>query len=132
MQSSIYGTASFPDLNDPQLIAVCNPDPASNPASITIFLTPPSIFRNVKVTCRNCKPFNQRGVAMGNPEHLEILKQGVRIWNKWREENPTLRPDLTGGDLSGAVLCHANLPDTAPDVTLSSSQTSVVDVDLDL
>ena len=29
---------------------------------------------------------------MANPEHLEILKQGVEQWNKWREEHPEVRP----------------------------------------
>ena len=24
---------------------------------------------------------------MANPEHLEKLKQGVEVWNKWREEH---------------------------------------------
>jgi hypothetical protein len=24
---------------------------------------------------------------MANPEHLAILKQGVEVWNKWRDEN---------------------------------------------
>jgi hypothetical protein len=24
---------------------------------------------------------------MANPEHLEILKQGVEVWNKWWKEN---------------------------------------------
>ena len=28
---------------------------------------------------------------MANPEHLEILKQGVKVWNAWREEHPPLR-----------------------------------------
>lgn len=32
---------------------------------------------------------------MANPEHLKILKQGVEAWNKWREENPEVRPDLS-------------------------------------
>jgi hypothetical protein len=32
---------------------------------------------------------------MINPEHLAILKQGVEIWNKWREENPDIMPDLS-------------------------------------
>lgn len=31
---------------------------------------------------------------MANPEHLKILKQGVEVWNKWREENPEVEPDL--------------------------------------
>ncbi len=32
---------------------------------------------------------------MANPEHLKILEQGVEVWNKWREENPEVRPDLS-------------------------------------
>jgi uncharacterized protein YjbI with pentapeptide repeats len=63
---------------------------------------------------------------MANPEHLEILKQGVEVWNRWRIENPHT-PDLSdfdfteiegkyfmvgrigGVDLSGINLEHANL-----------------------
>ncbi len=37
---------------------------------------------------------------MANPEHLKILKQGVEAWNRWREENPGMRPDLTFANLS--------------------------------
>lgn len=37
---------------------------------------------------------------MANQEHLDILKQGVEIWNKWREKHPEIRPDLNGADLS--------------------------------
>ena len=33
---------------------------------------------------------------MANPEHIEILKQGVEAWNKWRKENPEIKPDLSG------------------------------------
>ncbi len=36
-----------------------------------------------------------------NPEHLSILRQGVDAWNKWRVENPDVRPNLVGTDLSG-------------------------------
>lgn len=36
---------------------------------------------------------------MANEEHLKIFKQGVWIWNKWREENE-VEPDLNGADLS--------------------------------
>ncbi len=37
---------------------------------------------------------------MANPEHLEILKQGVEVWNRWREENPDTQPDLKQAELS--------------------------------
>jgi uncharacterized protein YjbI with pentapeptide repeats len=36
---------------------------------------------------------------MANPEHLEILKQGVKVWNQWRLENPEIRPDISGANL---------------------------------
>ena len=32
---------------------------------------------------------------MANKEHLAILKQGVEVWNKWRKENPEIKPDLS-------------------------------------
>jgi hypothetical protein len=46
---------------------------------------------------------------MANPEHVEILKQGVDVWNAWREENLDVQPDLTDVDLSGACLSQARL-----------------------
>ena len=46
---------------------------------------------------------------MANPEHLEILKQGVEVWNKWRAENPGAIVDLEGANLTGANLAKANL-----------------------
>ncbi len=51
---------------------------------------------------------------MANHEHLDLLKQGVETWNKWREEHPEIRPDLkranlTKANLSGANLKEANL-----------------------
>jgi hypothetical protein len=30
---------------------------------------------------------------MANPEHVALLWQGVHTWNRWRDENPTVRPD---------------------------------------
>lgn len=32
---------------------------------------------------------------MANPKHVAILEQGVEVWNKWREENREIRPDLS-------------------------------------
>lgn len=46
---------------------------------------------------------------MANPEHLKILKQGVEAWNKWREENPKIIPDLCGVCLSEMNLKGINL-----------------------
>ena len=34
--------------------------------------------------------------TMANPEHVEILKEGVEAWNQWRKDNPGVRPDLRG------------------------------------
>ena len=46
---------------------------------------------------------------MANEEHLKILKQGVEQWNKWREENESIKPDLQVANLSDANLSRANL-----------------------
>lgn len=46
---------------------------------------------------------------MANPEHLDILKQGIEAWNLWRAANPAVRPDLGGADLSDCYLGEANL-----------------------
>lgn len=56
---------------------------------------------------------------MSNEEHLNVLKQGVQIWNEWRETHPNEIPHLRGAqlrgaelpaiNLRGAVLCDANL-----------------------
>lgn len=46
---------------------------------------------------------------MANKEHLAILNQGVEVWNKWREENPGIIPDLRDADLHGVHLQRANL-----------------------
>jgi uncharacterized protein YjbI with pentapeptide repeats len=45
---------------------------------------------------------------MANQEHLKILKQGVEVWNKWREEHPDIQPDLNGAILTKANLILAN------------------------
>ena len=61
---------------------------------------------------------------MANPEHLAILKQGVRVWNQWRHTRPNEKPDLSraieipqtleginlrSDGLYGASLSRANL-----------------------
>jgi len=46
---------------------------------------------------------------MADEKHVAILKQGVDVWNKWREENPEVVPDLSGIELNKAELPKANL-----------------------
>jgi hypothetical protein len=46
---------------------------------------------------------------MANEEHLAILKQGVKVWNRWREENPSILPDLSTAYISRVDLSEANL-----------------------
>ena len=73
--------------------------------------------------------------SMSNEEHLATLQRGLGSWNKWREQHPAIRPDLTstslrkanlrlfnlaeadlagtnlsGADLTGANLTRASLP----------------------
>lgn len=46
---------------------------------------------------------------MANQEQLEILKQGVEVWNKWRKENNETEIDLSGVDLHGKNLNEIDL-----------------------
>ena len=42
---------------------------------------------------------------MANPEHLAKLREGVTVWNQWREENQeVLLVDLIKADLIKADL----------------------------
>lgn len=46
---------------------------------------------------------------MANPEHLAKLKRGVRLWNKWRKQNPEVEPDLCEAELSNRKLVAVDL-----------------------
>jgi hypothetical protein len=48
---------------------------------------------------------------MANQEHLDILKQGVGAWNKWRETHPTVKPNLSKAYLYRENLVGFNLMD---------------------
>jgi pentapeptide repeat protein len=47
--------------------------------------------------------------TMANPEHLEILKRGIKEWNIWRADHLDVKPDLSEANLSEANLSGANL-----------------------
>ena len=46
---------------------------------------------------------------MADQEQLDILKQGVEIWNQWRREHPSMVPDLSFADLTEVDLDDADL-----------------------
>lgn len=57
---------------------------------------------------------------MANKKHLEILKEGAEVWNKWRSNHPLIVPDLSNANLQhyyqphpvnlqGANFAQANL-----------------------
>jgi hypothetical protein len=46
---------------------------------------------------------------MANPEHLQILKQGVEAWNQWRDQNRDITPSLRQANLTGADLTRTDL-----------------------
>ena len=46
---------------------------------------------------------------MANKKHLAQLRQGNVAWNRWRDENWEIQPDLSGAHLSGAHLSGAHL-----------------------
>jgi TIR domain-containing protein/pentapeptide repeat protein len=46
---------------------------------------------------------------MANPEHVEILKQGAKVWQKWRGAHVSVVPDFNKADLNRADLNGANL-----------------------
>ncbi len=46
---------------------------------------------------------------MPNTDHIELLKQGVKEWNQWRQRNPDIEPDLDGARLCNEDLRGINL-----------------------
>lgn len=51
---------------------------------------------------------------MAQEQHLKIIREAaekhdISIWNRWRTENPDIRPDLSGMDLKRADLRQAAL-----------------------
>lgn len=42
---------------------------------------------------------------MANPNHMKKFDEGPFAWNRWRNENPSIQPDLTGANFERADLC---------------------------
>jgi len=66
---------------------------------------------------------------MANPEHVDILKQGVEVWNQWREENPLIEPDLRRLDLISQDFCGVDFARTnLKDSNLNHTNLSYADL----
>lgn len=48
---------------------------------------------------------------MASQEHFDILKQGVAVWNAWRDNHAVEVADFSLADLSGMDLRGAHLSD---------------------
>ncbi len=100
--------------------------PAENLSSLLVLTDPPSVkaqklHRYGEQLIDRSPGLQKRETALG--DHLAILKKGVPEWNKWRTENPTIRPllydtiltkdalrvELDGVDFANAVLINADL-----------------------
>ena len=46
---------------------------------------------------------------MADQKHVELLRQGEGVWNRWRQENPNITPDLRQAELQGSQLVFCNL-----------------------
>ena len=46
---------------------------------------------------------------MADQKHVSILKTGTKAWNRWRDDNPNVRPDLSQAKLTGTYLYKADL-----------------------
>jgi len=45
---------------------------------------------------------------MANKEHIEIIQSGAAAWNKWRDQNREIRPNLAQANLNKMNLIEAN------------------------
>jgi uncharacterized protein YjbI with pentapeptide repeats len=55
---------------------------------------------------------------MANPDHIDQLMKGVAAWNAWREENPSISPDLSDASLIRTDLRHAQLFQANPNAAI--------------
>jgi len=46
---------------------------------------------------------------MANQKHVDLLRQGVEVWNQWRKQHPEIQPDLSSANLPETILSRADL-----------------------
>jgi uncharacterized protein YjbI with pentapeptide repeats len=47
--------------------------------------------------------------SMAHPEHLELLRRGKTVWNRWRKDYPEIQPDLSEINTQGLDLGEVEL-----------------------
>ena len=52
--------------------------------------------------------------TMANQEQLDLLKQGTEVWNTWRKQHPSLRPDLSNMKLDKSVITNEQIGQAKP------------------
>jgi hypothetical protein len=65
---------------------------------------------------------------MANPDHIDQLMKGVAAWNAWREEKPSISPDLSDASLSGRTSAMLSFSRQTPTRRSSPTQTSAASV----
>ena len=71
---------------------------------------------------------------MANEEQIAILREGVDGWNRWRKENPDVRPDLNdanlrSADLNGTVFADVDLSEVKGLETVRHNGPSSIGID---
>ncbi len=102
------GSASPGCLGCKLLILLCDSVASVDSLAYALCLTSSRHFPDAATAAGNWPRLRVESPAMANPEHLAILKQGVEVWNQWREEKREPRPDLSRADLSGRKLSGVN------------------------
>jgi len=65
---------------------------------------------------------------MATKKHIKILKQGVEVWNQWRDQNAEERPNFNDANLSGTVIMAAMYIERKPGTNLSNLNLKNVDL----
>ncbi len=65
--------------------------------------------RAISHKCAHLPQSSRDLITMANQSHVQMLLQGVSVWNRWRAAHPEIWPDLSGAYLTGADLPQADL-----------------------
>ena len=64
---------------------------------------------------------------MANLKHINLLRQGVEKWNRWRQKNSGTRPDLSGALISGVEIDESDFSDNTKQVLVNNVNLHCVD-----